>query len=198
MESYQNKRLIKMEDRKKMVIACAKDLFIKQGLSQVSMQNIMEASGIGKATMYRYYENVHQIAVEVQVQMLKEIYSDLKPLVIGTAHNPMEAVLETLIKNFYQHRDAYRFIGTFDFLYGENYGNEQAGQMYEEQLKALFDQHVAVQLDKKTKERLLLILGMVSSYLQKLALREDVYDKSEWAVADRLETLRQLVKGWVV
>lgn len=194
-----NQRQQKIQERKKRIIEQAKGLFLREGLANVTMQDVIDETGIAKATMYRYYDSIHDIALEVQTQMLTQIYGDLSK--VTYAKEPQLALIQVytcLIDGYEAHKMAYQYIGSFDYVYAKAYLESFKATEYDDRIESLLQQHLASNLDSETVDHLLIHLGLISAYLQKLALRESVYNQGKLEVTKRLNYLKDMVKGWTI
>lgn len=194
-EKYLEQRKLLMEERKKEVIDTAKKLFLEKGLNNVTMNDIMNEAGLSKATMYRYYDSIHPIAFEVEYEMMQEIFSDLK-LIDITNHNGGEAIKEillTMVDRFIYHIKAYRYISMFDFLYADQYPNDNLSQEYNKVIQSIIDDNMSGERVKEQYAEALTYVSVIFAYLQKLAHRKEIIDKGEIDVIERLNIVRKMI-----
>lgn len=194
-EKYQEQRKQLMEERKKAVIDSAKELFLEKGLNNVTMNDIMNETGLSKATMYRYYESIDPIAFEVEYAMLQEIFSDLK-LVELTNKSGGEAIKEillTMVDRFIYHMKAYRYISMFDFLYSDQYPNDNLSQEYNKVIQTIINENMSGERVKEEYAEALIHVSVIFAYLQKLAHRKEIIDKGGIDVNERLNVVRRMI-----
>lgn len=194
-EKYLKQRKLLMEERKKEVIDTAKRLFLEKGLNNVTMNDIMNEAGLSKATMYRYYDSIHPIAFEVEYEMLQEIFSDLK-LIDITNRNGGEAIKEillTMVDRFTHHIKAYRYISMFDFLYSDQYPNDNLLQEYNKVIQSIIDSNMSGERVKGQYDEAITYVSVIFTYLQKLAHRKEIIDKGEIDVTERLNIVRKMI-----
>ncbi|SHI52083.1 transcriptional regulator, TetR family [Clostridium amylolyticum] len=194
-EKYLEQRKLLMEERKKEVIDTAKKLFLEKGLNNVTMNDIMNEAGLSKATMYRYYDSIHPIAFEVEYEMMQEIFSDLK-LIDITNRNGGEAIKEillTMVDRFIYHIKAYRYISMFDFLYADQYPNDNLLQEYNKVIQSIIDANMSGERVKEQYAEALTYVSVIFAYLQKLAHRKEIIDKGEIDVIERLNIVRKMI-----
>ena len=55
------------------ILEAAEQLFLANGIETTSMADISARLGISRVTMYRYFANRDEIAVEIQIRMLEKI-----------------------------------------------------------------------------------------------------------------------------
>lgn len=194
-EKYLEQRKLLMEERKKEVIDTAKKLFLEKGLNNVTMNDIMNEAGLSKATMYRYYDSIHPIAFEVEYEMMQEIFSDLK-LIDITNRNGGETIKEillTMVDRFIYHIKAYRYISMFDFLYSDQYPNDNLSQEYNKVIQSIIDSNMSGERVKEQYSEALTYVSVIFAYLQKLAHRKEIIDKGEIDVIERLNIVRKMI-----
>lgn len=194
-EKYLEQRKLLMEERKKEVIDTAKKLFLEKGLNNVTMNDIMNESGLSKATMYRYYDSIHPIAFEVEYEMMQEIFSDLK-LIDITNRNGGETIKEillTMVDRFIYHIKGYRYISMFDFLYADQYPNDNLSQEYNKVIQSIIDSNMSGERVKEQYSEALTYVSVIFAYLQKLAHRKEIIDKGEIDVIERLNIVRKMI-----
>lgn len=69
-----NKAIKIREERLNKIINVTQELFSKQGIEQTSFQEIADKSKIGVASVYRYYENKTNLAVEAAINIWDKWY----------------------------------------------------------------------------------------------------------------------------
>ena len=107
-------------------------LFLERGIDNVKMTDIAEASGIGVATLYRYFGTKTKIAVEVMTFLwndLRELYSGVFDSPVFLAQSGIKQIsdlMKMFIVMYRTHRDFMKLLGEFDrFVISENVpGNE--------------------------------------------------------------------------
>ena len=99
------------------ILDAAETLFLEKGIDSTSMGDISTLLGISRVTVYRYFANRDEIAVEIQVRMLEKINSvppiDVYPPTLDSYREGVRLIL----RNYTRLRDAYRYIGMFDAVY---------------------------------------------------------------------------------
>lgn len=91
-----NKREANKIERKAKIIATAKILFLERGLADVQMQEIAELSGIGLATLFRYFPNKSELVLTVANEFVQKLNEDIRKIVKKqlTALEKIEAILD--------------------------------------------------------------------------------------------------------
>lgn len=123
------------------ILNAAERAFLKRGLEQTTMANIAEEAEITRVTLYRYFRDRDTLSFEIAVRMLERLaahpltrapQTDLNP---GQQLDALKDRLQTVIRDFEVLRDAYRFLGMFDHLYGDHYPSTELAEWYQQQVR---------------------------------------------------------------
>ncbi|CAM4212582.1 TetR/AcrR family transcriptional regulator [Paenibacillus alkaliterrae] len=106
----------------------AKKLFIEQGIHDTSMQQIADTLGMGRRTIYHYYDTKEEIAIEIQqeflgiLQMIEGLEAKVSRFSSGL--EKIEALLNLLLSHYLKHIDQIEYLNEFDrvFKHVEGYG----------------------------------------------------------------------------
>lgn len=197
-ERYNKERQEQAEQRKLFVLDIAEDLFLKQGLGKTTMNDIMKAANVSKATLYRYYENIDEIAFEIEYKMLLEIFpKDMENKHDFSSSNEYVFMyLSELIDNFHQHEQAHYYISMFDNLYAKSYPSERLSNDYKEfflKMNRVSKEYIHEDMEDYT--RILTSFNIVLSFLQRLATRGRQLEKYQGISVDKqLEELRKMME----
>ena len=190
-----------VEDQRCAILDAAELLFLQNGLDQTTMVDIAHKTGIHKVTLYRYFPDIHPIAFEIAARMLKRI-------VEATSTGKPSLTLEAMKKNalamvdqFHPLRDAYRYLGMFDHLYGDHYPDETLAAWYQEQLIATFNwggsPDQAPTLEITTSDQVIVILNSIISFLEKLAARGELLANEQGVpVEKQLKVYREIISNY--
>jgi AcrR family transcriptional regulator len=160
------------------ILNAAERLFLESGIEATSMADISSFLGISRVTMYRYFANRDELAVEIQVRMLEKINS-VPPMDdhLSTLDNYRKGV-RLILRNYAHLRDAYRYIGMFDAIYLDKGPENSITQWAKVQLMkgALSERAASGNLPQFQAYgyRLEIILNAFTWYLEKLALRGEI------------------------
>ena len=164
-----------IEDQRCAILDAAESLFLQNGLDQTTMVDIANEAGIHKVTLYRYFPDIHPIAFEIAVRMLKKIAEVTN---IGEPSLTLESMKKyalALVDQFYQLQDAYRYLGMFDHLYGDHYPDQTLAAWYQEQLISTLhwggSPSQELSEDITTSDQVIVILNSIMSFLEKMAAR---------------------------
>lgn len=89
------------DDQRESILAKAADLFAQRGYHGTSMNDVAEASGLSKATLYHYYRDKDQILVNIAEGHVTRLH-DLVVEIEADASLPPTERLEVLIVRFLQ------------------------------------------------------------------------------------------------
>lgn len=105
------------EIHKQIIVSKAVDLFIKEGISNVTMSDIAKHIGVGEATLYRYFGRKQNIvllgAVTLWDSLCEEYLKDSDGM---TGYERMESFYFAFLKAYQEKREYYGFIYEFDVL----------------------------------------------------------------------------------
>lgn len=71
------KQIKKENDRLKKILDTAFDIFVEKKIEAVSMNEIAEAAGVSRATLFRYYASKTDLAIAVNTAKWKEILDEV-------------------------------------------------------------------------------------------------------------------------
>ncbi|MCB9421730.1 MAG: TetR/AcrR family transcriptional regulator [Ardenticatenaceae bacterium] len=173
LEASRQKGAHQVDDQRANILDAAEKLFLEKGLEQTSMSDIAAEADLSRVSLYRYFPDLHPIAFEIAARMLQQIYGSITA---GEANFDLALARKMMIaaiNQFYELRDAYRFLGMFDQLYGAGYPTEELAAWYKEQVGVgmLNIQNGATDI---APEQIAMIGNCVMSFLQKLAARGDL------------------------
>ena len=67
----------KIDERKIKILNTAFDIFVEKTIEAVSMGEIAEAAGVGRATLFRYYPSKLELVIEVCGKKWKDVFDEL-------------------------------------------------------------------------------------------------------------------------
>lgn len=200
MQKYTLKRQAQAESRKQNVLDVALKLFLENGLSRVTIPEIMKEAKVSKTTIYRYFESFDEIAFEVEKMMMGKIFSSLTD-VLNKGNDDIEQlacdVQLTLIDYFYENSDAYKYTGMFDNMYSEYYPSATFAQ---EQVDMINNSYVARKImirsgvPEEIHNKIVTCTNVVMSFLYRLASRGNLIEKHQGISVDaQIKEFRQLI-----
>ena len=100
------------EDQREMILAQAAQLFAKRGYSATSMNQVAEACGLSKATLYHYYKDKYSLLVSIaddHVSRLAALIDDEEALKLrGEAK--LRHLIRRIVEEYADAQDAHRVL----------------------------------------------------------------------------------------
>ena len=188
-----------VDDQRNAILDAAEVLFLQNGLNQTTMVDIARKTGIHKVTLYRYFPDRDTIAFEIAVRMLGRIGG-----AIDTGEHPLKIeifrnMILRMIDQFYALRDAFRYIGMFDHLYGASYPNEKLAAWYKEQILELGWDIVLAQKSgfDVSPNQVAMIGNSAMSFLEKMAARGELMSaEQEVSMDEELSFFKDMVNAY--
>ena len=106
--------------RRRAIVDAAESLFLNNDLVGITMKDISVAAGITKATLYKYFASIDEIAFEVQIKVyvsLFEFPDSLPPLSeqdISNGRDQLRAFLRAQLLFAQKYPEHVRYLGFFD------------------------------------------------------------------------------------
>ena len=124
-------KFLKDKRMERAVAVCA-EMFLERGIESVKMTDIAEESGVGVATLYRYFGTKTGIAAEAMTFLwndLRQLFGgifDTEPFVSQSGIKQLQDLLKMYVVMYTAHRDFMRLLGEFDtFVLRENVPKEE-------------------------------------------------------------------------
>ncbi|HVP20954.1 MAG TPA: TetR/AcrR family transcriptional regulator [Anaerolineaceae bacterium] len=181
------------------ILDAAEKLFLEKGLEHTNMTDIAAEADITRPSLYRYFPDRDPMAFEIAVRMLRRIVetSNLseRPLQL----KDFRLVILRMIDQFDSLRDAYRYIGMFDHLYGTRYPNEQLAAWYKEQIFSMgwgffFTQGIGKEIPPSQAA---MIGNSTMSFLEKMADRGELMaGEQNVSLTEELAFYRDMVNDY--
>ena len=111
--SVSKRQLEERKMRQKRILLGALEVFITKGLEGATMDEISNAAGFGKATLYYYFKSKEDVLSAILVDGWKNIWESLEP-VISDENSPRKTFINVLIKIA---ENAQNRPGLFEFLF---------------------------------------------------------------------------------
>ena len=107
------RQLEERQMRKERILSGALQVFKKNGIDGATMDEIANASGFGKATLYYYFKSKEDVLTAILLDGWLKIWESLEP-VIGEQKSPRKTFINVLIKIA---ENAQNRPGLFEFLF---------------------------------------------------------------------------------
>lgn len=170
MEAYNYIRKQQVNDKKELVLQAALELFLNNDIVSISMIDIAKAAGIGRATLYRYYDDKEEIVFILASRMMAEIRNIAFKNVSFNTTEEITVGYKNMVSKFNELMYAYRYMAMFDAIYTRshertNIYTEQFEHIIREALKNLTDKEIV---------RHVMILNLIMDFLEDLALHKNL------------------------
>lgn len=196
-ELRRRKGVSQIETRRKSILDTSERLFLARGLEHTTMADIARAEGITTVTLYRYFPSRDPISFEIAIRKLQEIAASPRVTAGRSGMPAFRQIALGLIDGFAPLRDAYRYLGMFDHLYGDRYPNEALATWYKDRVLALAWGGVPLRGDGLTpgrRERIVVLLNTILGFLEKMAARGELLSKEQGISLDaQLRHFREMI-----
>ena len=116
-------------------LAAGAELFLERGIESVKMTDIAEASGIGVATLYRYFGTKTRIAADVMTFLwndLRSLYAGVFDSEVFKAQSGLKQLsdlMQMFVVLYRNHKSFMRLLGEFDrFVISEGLPKEELAE----------------------------------------------------------------------
>ncbi len=198
------------EARRLLILDTAERLFIEHGLEKVNIKDIVKATEISRVTFYRYFPDIHPLAMEVAGRMMGKMYATIitkkdwlnTPPTFRGKHIAI-GFFSAMVECFHDITDSLQYIGMFDYLYARQYPNEELASFYQEALNRGFESSgfQAVFNDILTEPddcRFFLGIGNITlAALEKLAARGKLLEAEQNVAVDyQLDLIQDMLHNY--
>jgi AcrR family transcriptional regulator len=189
-----------VDEQRACILETAEKRFLENGLENTSMVDIADHAGITRVTLYRYFANRDEIAVEIQVRMLEKITTAIESTQDSGLEYERQRV-RAMIRNFPHLRDAFRYIGMFDKIYLDNLPDTLLTQWAKRQITELrwgaSENRGRPDFgDQAYENQLAVIRNTVVWFLEKLALRGELTWSENVPLEEHLKVFEDLIMGY--
>ena len=84
------------EERKKIVLRCAKAVFSQKGYHQTSISDIIQRAGIARGTFYLYFQSKRDVFDSILDELVKELGGIVKRIDLDSSNPPLEQLRSIL------------------------------------------------------------------------------------------------------
>lgn len=183
------------------ILDAAERVFLRNGLGNTRLIDIAAEAGITKMSIYRYFPNCDEIALEIQARMIDK-FESMIPL-----EGPVETlehtrrVVRLMIQNFHSLRDAYRFMGMFDSIYMDCPSDAPLSHWIKEKLPSLLNYQIRPEegsQDSLMINQITLARSTTIWFLEKLAMRGEItWSDPATPLECHLELFEELIIGYI-
>lgn len=100
-----------MKNRRNDIIIAARDLIMHYGIKKTNVEDIAEATGMSKASLYHYFNSKEEICLDVILEESNKLKEKIKKS-IDQKKDTKEKLIEYFffrLKHFWQLRNKYKF-----------------------------------------------------------------------------------------
>ncbi len=122
------------------VCEVAREFFRKNGIVGTQMKDLAKETGIGRATLYRYFPSIEPIAFMVATSYMKDIYEAEEAFVKENEHSFEDGfTLLCEAKKYYakfwiENVDREKFFAQFDSIYPPPYPDKPEAEAYQREI----------------------------------------------------------------
>lgn len=96
------------------VVKDACELFLSRSISETTIKDVAVKSGVGEATVYRYFGNKQNLVALVALKLQKDVFDGYFKLTGENGFEKLKKFYESYLDIFKAHPEFYRFIREFD------------------------------------------------------------------------------------
>lgn len=115
------------ENQREWILEVAEDLFIQEGIAQVTIGDIAESSRLTRATIYKYFSNKEQMAQEI-FQTVTKGWAERDERDVwnykGNGYELIERFVNSHFNYLFQNLREARFVAEFNYLYAKEWSVE--------------------------------------------------------------------------
>jgi len=188
-----NKRRVKILDT-------AEKLFLEKGLENVTLSEIAAQAGITRVSLYRYFADRDPIAFEIAARMLHEISQAAGQTEPAIKRLSESDLMLAMIDHFDELRDAYRYLGMFNHLYGDHYPNETLANWFKEQVYSFIPSRNELKRPelKEQRAQVIVLLNTIASFLEQMANRGELMaSEQSLPVKEQIRIFRNVIQVYL-
>jgi AcrR family transcriptional regulator len=190
-----------VDEQKNSILDAAEKLFLRNGIEQTLMIDIAKEAGITKITLYRYFPNRDEIALQIHAHTMNKLAKAMGANELDFSIENAKRVIRLMIQNFDVWRDDYRLMGMFDNLYLDRPATSASSQWTKAELPQLLV-YPLVRDDSKYNGALIKRFNLVMSttiwFLEKLALRGELtWSDKNTPLNKHLELFEEMILGYL-
>ncbi len=96
------------------IIEHATKLYLEKSISEVTIKDIAVETGVGEATIYRYFANKKNIVMRSALNLQQKVYNDFFKLSGNTGFEKLSKFYNSYLDIFRSRPEQYKFINEFD------------------------------------------------------------------------------------
>ena len=189
------------KEQRDSILDAAEKRFLEHGLEKVKMIDIAAEAGINKVTLYRYFPNRDEIALEIHARMLARITSMVPVQQAVLRLENAKEIVRLMIRNFDALRDAYRYMGMFDSLYLDQPASAPQSEWARDKLPSLLNfqlTYVEGVQDLIEFNQVNLVMSTTTWFLEKVAMRGELtWSAGNTPLEEHLKLFEEMIVGYI-
>jgi len=124
-ERFKNESRTKRSKRQALLTK-AEEIFRVQGIASTSMINIAKETGVERRTLYNYYNNKEEMAIDIQIEYLRNYGATVEFKIDNDIDYTLqlEQYCEAYVKRFLNNKNYIIFITQFDYYFRHSSSDE--------------------------------------------------------------------------
>ena len=112
--------------RRKNILDKSMDLFIRDGIHSLTMQDIAKECGISIRSLYYYYSTKEDLAVDIQICVFTNEWFNVKELDINTSgYELLKKLVFNVVDHIENNKKIIKYITAFDYYFHNEYPSEK-------------------------------------------------------------------------
>lgn len=202
-ESMRENRIVEILD-------CAQKLFLQNGIGKTSMKEIAAELSITRATLYKYFSNIEEIAYEIEYKAISNFsnYLDKKRTKEGTAIAKITRMLSIFERFADEYPEDIMFTAMFDTYFGNAVPDEKTQSKLNEVIhhfivfhdlidEGKIDGTIKIDIDADVMN--LVISNLLVALMQRMTLRGEVIKKEQHIEDSKqiFETINNMIISFI-
>ena len=200
-------------NKRRLLLSTAEHLFRTKGIAGTSMIDIAKISEVERRTLYNYYNNKEEIAIDIQIEYLKS-YGVAVKFEIDEQQNAktqLKAYCDAYIDRFINNREFINYITQFDY-YFRDYEPEGVMSIYYNSITHIVTSENAavkllnllckqkeVEINAETIKKFFLTLHhCMLGVAQRVIFREQVYEQEQGFVVNDIKLIIPILVNGII
>lgn len=109
------------------ILTNAQRILIREGIYPVKMSDIAEEIGISKRSLYYYYKNKEELAVDVQIMVMTEYINGREPKIDEslTGYEQLCQLTDFMVDRIHYYHKEIKYITAFDYYFYNGYPDKK-------------------------------------------------------------------------
>lgn len=107
----------------KYIVDGATELFLERGIAEVTIKDVARATGVGEATVYRYFTKKQNLVLSAAAKLGKESLKGFITLRGATGLEKLTDFYTVFLRVFIERTELYKFISEFDIYFAREGGD---------------------------------------------------------------------------